>query len=189
MQIPYLARHCRVLTFDGRGNGRSDRPASRGLREARVRRRRARGDGRDRDRARRARLALAGRRARAPARRGATPSASTALVFIAPGAAAARRSMPRAPRSARFDEQLDDVRGLGEVQPPLLARATIEDFLEFFFSQMLHRAALDEAAIEDASAGDSRRTPRRSSRRRSRRGSRTRRACASSCAGSAARCS
>jgi len=28
MQIPHLARHCRVLTFDGRGNGRSDRPAS-----------------------------------------------------------------------------------------------------------------------------------------------------------------
>ncbi|HEX5469683.1 MAG TPA: alpha/beta fold hydrolase [Gaiellaceae bacterium] len=27
MQIPYLARHARVLTFDGRGNGRSDRPA------------------------------------------------------------------------------------------------------------------------------------------------------------------
>jgi pimeloyl-ACP methyl ester carboxylesterase/predicted glycosyltransferase len=27
MQIPYLARHCRVLTFDGRGNGHSDRPA------------------------------------------------------------------------------------------------------------------------------------------------------------------
>ena len=26
MQIPYLARHCRVITFDGRGNGRSDHP-------------------------------------------------------------------------------------------------------------------------------------------------------------------
>jgi pimeloyl-ACP methyl ester carboxylesterase/predicted glycosyltransferase len=26
MQISYLARHCRVLVFDGRGNGRSDRP-------------------------------------------------------------------------------------------------------------------------------------------------------------------
>src|SRR3954467_13987623 len=28
MQIPYLARHARVVTFDGRGNGLSDRPES-----------------------------------------------------------------------------------------------------------------------------------------------------------------
>jgi pimeloyl-ACP methyl ester carboxylesterase/predicted glycosyltransferase len=27
MQLPYFARHFRVLTFDGRGNGKSDRPA------------------------------------------------------------------------------------------------------------------------------------------------------------------
>src|SRR5205814_10083518 len=26
MQVPYLSRHCRVVTFDGRGNGLSDRP-------------------------------------------------------------------------------------------------------------------------------------------------------------------
>src|ERR1700736_3661205 len=25
-QIPYFARHCRVLTFDGRGNGRGGKP-------------------------------------------------------------------------------------------------------------------------------------------------------------------
>jgi pimeloyl-ACP methyl ester carboxylesterase len=30
MQIPYLARHCRVVTFDGRGNGRTDRPPTPG---------------------------------------------------------------------------------------------------------------------------------------------------------------
>ena len=27
LQIPYLSRHCRVVAFDGRGNGRSDRPS------------------------------------------------------------------------------------------------------------------------------------------------------------------
>lgn len=29
MQVPYLARHFRVITWDGVGNGRSDRPADR----------------------------------------------------------------------------------------------------------------------------------------------------------------
>jgi len=30
-QVPYLARHFRVLRFDPRGNGRSDRPAESAL--------------------------------------------------------------------------------------------------------------------------------------------------------------
>src|SRR5919198_2699946 len=29
MQVPYLSRHAQVVTFDGRGNGRSDRPRGR----------------------------------------------------------------------------------------------------------------------------------------------------------------
>ena len=35
MQIPYLARHCRVVTFDGRGNGTVGPPARSPTRTAR----------------------------------------------------------------------------------------------------------------------------------------------------------
>ena len=65
MQIPYFARRHRVITFDARGNGRSDRPADRGRAygRARVRRRRARGHGRDGDRARRRSWPVDGRAA------------------------------------------------------------------------------------------------------------------------------
>ena len=50
MQIPVpRAVAVRVVTFDGRGNGRSDRPVDpEAYREERIRRRRAGGDGRDR---------------------------------------------------------------------------------------------------------------------------------------------
>ena len=48
-QVAYLARHYRVLTFDGRGCGRSGRPVGRGgVHERAVRRRHHRGDGRHR---------------------------------------------------------------------------------------------------------------------------------------------
>ncbi len=69
MQIPYLARHCRVLTFDGRGNGRSDRRRAPDTREDGVRRGCAGGDGRNRNGERGARVTL-GRRAARPDPRG-----------------------------------------------------------------------------------------------------------------------
>ena len=54
MQVPYLARHFRVITFDGRGNGLSDRPEDAGgVRRGRVRGRRARRPRRHGDRAHR----------------------------------------------------------------------------------------------------------------------------------------
>ena len=49
LQVPYLARHAQVVVYDGRGNGRSDRPAGPvGVRRRRAGRRRGRRAGRGR---------------------------------------------------------------------------------------------------------------------------------------------
>ncbi len=143
MQIPYLARHCRVLTFDGRGNGRSDRPA--GARRTTMREFAADAlavmDATGTERAVLVGVscgALCGRSCSRPT----TRSASTAP------SSSARRSRWRrhcpSERSYSFDERARHRRGLGEVQQPLLA-ARLPRLPRVLLREVLHRAALDEA--------------------------------------------
>jgi pimeloyl-ACP methyl ester carboxylesterase len=132
LQIPYLARHCRVLTFDGRGNGRSDRPTEPGAyRSAEF-----------------AADALAvmdatgtGRAVLVCLSLGATwalelgalhPERVAGIVFIAP-------ALPLGQSAARlansFTEQLDTTEGWAKFNQHYW-REHYREFLEFFFAQM-----------------------------------------------------
>ena len=133
MQIPYLSRHCRVVTFDGRGNGRSDRPMEpEAYREEEF-----------------AADALAVMEATATQRavvvslsRGAERSLHLAashpervdkLVFIAP-ALPLPPATPRLKAIQDFDEQRDSYAGWQTWNRHYWTEH-YEDFLEFFFSQ------------------------------------------------------
>ena len=135
MQIPYLARHCRVVTFDGRGNGRSDRPPSPRPTprpsSPPTRWRCMDATATDRASSSASRWARSGRCCSPPS----TRSASQGLVFIGP-ALPLGKPTPRAQAVASFDEQLECRRGLGRSTTATTGCATTADFLEFFFSQM-----------------------------------------------------
>ena len=133
MQIPYLARHCRVVTFDGRGNGRSDRPGGGGVRRARVRGRRARRARRDGDAARGDRRLLARRAARLAARRRASRARRRGSLHRAafPGGG---QPLPR-PHAYEFDRELDTDEGWAKYNRYHWLR-DYRDFVEFFMSKM-----------------------------------------------------
>ncbi|HEY6309841.1 MAG TPA: alpha/beta fold hydrolase [Streptosporangiaceae bacterium] len=131
MQIPYLARHCRVLTFDGRGNGRSDRPAA-GYGEAEFAADAlAVMDAAATERALIVSLSVGAQRALILAAE--HPDRVTGAVFICPAVPLA------SPLGDGVRDLLDEVLPTGEGWPKDKFSGWLRDyrgFLEFFFSQM-----------------------------------------------------
>jgi pimeloyl-ACP methyl ester carboxylesterase/predicted glycosyltransferase len=131
MQIPSLARHCRVVTFDGRGNGRSDRPAA-GYQEAEFAADAlAVMDATATEQAMIVSLSVGAQRALILAAE--HPDRVTGAVFICP---AVPLASPRAD-DARY--LLDEVLPTDQGWPKDKFSSWLRDyrgFLEFFFSQM-----------------------------------------------------
>ena len=166
MQIPYLARHCRVLTFDGRGNGRSDRPAS-GYDEREFADDALAVHGRDRHRARRARLALAGR-AVGPAARRRAPGARRRRRLHLPLGVARRALAGR--RLYPWNDELDTDEGWAKYNRHYWLR-DYRGLPRVLLRRDVHGAALDQAdrglrrlgARDDAETCSSRRDAGRAS--------------------------
>ena len=134
MQIPYLARHCRVVTFDGRGNGRSDRPAEpAAYAEAEFAADAlAVMDATATDRAFVVGFSMGAQRALLLA--AGHPERVQGLVFVGP-AVPLGKPTPRAQAVGSFTEQLGEYEGWQKFNRHYWL-ANYRDFLEFFFSQM-----------------------------------------------------
>jgi pimeloyl-ACP methyl ester carboxylesterase/predicted glycosyltransferase len=132
MQIPYLSRHLRVVTFDGRGNGRSDRPidpAAYGEREF-VADALSVMDETETSEAMIVSLSLGSQRALMLA--ADHPERVTGAVFIGP-------SLPNAPEHAEravfsFEDRLDTEEGWAKFNRHHWMK-DYAGFLEFFFSK------------------------------------------------------
>jgi pimeloyl-ACP methyl ester carboxylesterase len=133
MQIPYLARHCRVVTFDGRGNGKSDRPeeVAAYAEEEYAADSLAVMDATGTDRAVVVSLSLGAQRALLLAAEHAERIAGA--VFICPSVSL---GTPLAARIAYpFEDVLETDEGWAKYNRHYWLR-DYRDFLEFFFSQM-----------------------------------------------------
>src|SRR5215467_3934343 len=133
MQIPYLARHCRVLTFDGRGNGRSDRPIEPAayVEEEYAADALAVMDATDTRRA--VIVALSRGAERSLLFAAHHPERVERLIFIAPGWPLPP-AKPRHQAAQEFEEPHDEYIGWDKLNRRYWLE-DYEDFLEFFFSQ------------------------------------------------------
>ena len=141
-QVPYLARHYRVVTFDGRGAAAPAAPrCRRPYTDGSWRRTRSRCS------------TPPGRRGPCVVGLSARPPGACSSLPTTPSGSWARRHRPAcgfdiaAPRARRVPvgRPRRHHRGLGQVQPVLLAEGDYDDFLEFFFAADVPRAPLDQA--------------------------------------------
>ena len=135
-QVPYLARHFRVVTFDGRGNGASGRPVG--------------GDAYDHTEFAADTVAVMDATGTASAvlvgfSCGALwalqvaadhPDRSLGLVTIAPAVPLARNHAERRASAAAFEESVVDHGGWAKYNRAYWLGGGYDDFLRFFFSQM-----------------------------------------------------
>ncbi len=176
LQIPYLARHFRVVTFDGRGSGRSDRPE--GI-EAYVEREFADDALAVMDRTATERAVLAGLSAAGlwgTLLAADHPERVAGVAFIGPSVPLGSPDRERA-ISARFEEELDTNVGWAKYNRHYWQRGEREyrDFLEFFFSQVFNEPhstkqiedcvgwglETDPATLADTASAEGRCTPER----------------------------
>jgi len=133
MQIPYLARHYRVITFDPRGNGRSDRPIGANAYDEREFAADAVAvlDATGSDRAVIVGFSLGAQRSLLLATE--HPARVAGVVFIGP-------AVPLAPTASRdqwvagFNQPRDSYHGWGKYNRHYWL-SDYEDFVEFFFSK------------------------------------------------------
>ena len=135
MQVPFLARHYRAITFDGRGNGRSDRPpgADSYLSAEYAADALAVMDATGTDRA--AVVSLSRGASYALHLGAASPQRVVGQVFICPTTPLAPFSPQRLPYARRFEEALDSEDGWAKDNARYWER-DYQGFLEFFFSQV-----------------------------------------------------
>ena len=132
LQIPYLARHFRVLTFDGRGNGRSDRPESGYDEREFAADTLAVMDATGTERAVLVSLSMGAQRALLLAAE--EPERVGGAVFICPSVALGK-PLPARSIIARWDEELESDEGWAKYNRHYWLR-DYRGFLEYFFSQM-----------------------------------------------------
>lgn len=135
MQVPFLARHYRVVTFDGRGNGRSDRPggADSYLSAQFAADALAVMDATGTDRGVVVSFSLGASHALDMA--ALSPDRISGQIFICPTTPLAPFPSARLPYLRRFEDRLDHDGGWAKDNADYWAR-DYQGFLEFFFSQV-----------------------------------------------------